>query len=325
MKSLPDINPWRDDIDPEMAEQEIRWLRERIAAADDAIAAQQRIIASDGYLSAYQLSLCSITASQKQLETKLAELMERRSIEVFEFALDGPLYSQHRARAQSLGEFLSAIQKLYVRIGQALSMSNPGNVIPTQIRNLCQLEVAGFYPSSFGVRFIAPTRSDLAGDSLTNTALEATFDLMNASHPLDLAATIGPRAMAQYRNLVNTLLHLEATPKVHWRTPAGEDREWCTDSTGLLELSNRLAKIHDFKPKTVECSGTLTGASLRRQKFEFTSDTGLVTGKAPREIADKVTKFFGSRCKITYSETLFIDETTEQEKHSRTLLDIKSV
>lgn len=325
MQNLPEIRSWRENIDAESAERQIRWLREKIASADKAIEAQQRIIASDGPLEGYLLSMESLRKSQLKLESKLADLMKEREVEVMDFALDGKRYSNHSAQAKSLSLFLHAIQNLYERIGYALSMPNAIGSIPPHIRQLCMLEVAGFFPSSFGIRFTTHTCVDLTGSSLANSALEATFDLVNSSNPVEQAARVGQRAMNQYRHLVNTLIKVEATPKVNWRTPAGEDRSWIANDNDLLALSNRLAHIRDMAPKTLEATGVLTGASLRRQKFEFDGGRGVITGKAPREMADKITHHFGKPCRITYVETLFIDETTEQEKRARVLIDIVQV
>jgi len=318
----PEIRSWRGNINAEEAEIRVRWLKEKIAAADQAIEAQQRIIAGDGPLGAYLLFIESLRKSQAKHESQLAEIMKQRDLEVLDFALDGKAYAGHRAQAKHLSLFLDTMQRLFERVGQALAMPNPGAQIPPEIRQLCQLEVAGFFPSSFGIRFAAPTRADLTGHSLANTALEATFDLVNSDNPLEQAARLGRRAMIQYRHLVTTLIKAEATPKVQWRTPDGKERRWITDDNDLLALANRLAHIRDTVPKTIEALGVLTGASLRRQKFEFAGECGVITGKAPRELAEKVTRHFGKTCRITYVETVFIDDTIEQEKRSRVLIDI---
>lgn len=323
MLTLPEVRSWRQGIDPAEAERQIRWLREQIAAADLAIEAQQRIIAADGPLDAYLLSIDSLRRAQAEHEHALSSIMRERDVEVLDFALDGKKYAGHRAQAKHLSLFLDTMQRLFERVGQALAVSNPGPIIAPEIRQLCQLEVAGFFPSSFGVRFAAPTRADLTGSSLASQALEATFDLVNAENPLDQAALLGQRAMIQYRHLVTTLIKAEATPKVAWRQPDGQERRWVTDDNALLVLANRLAKIHDTAPRTIVATGTLIGASLRRRKFEFAGPGGVITGKTPKELAEKITKHFGKACRITYAETVFIDETTDQEKRSRVMLDIE--
>ncbi len=324
MLNLPDIRSWRQDTEPETAEKEVRWLQELISDADKAIEAQQRIMTHDGQLEAHKLSLQSLETSQRQLLGQLAAIMERRDTEVMDFALDGERYRKHRSNAMALSSFLSAMQRLYERVGQAMAIPNPSQVIPPDLRNLFQLEVAGFFPSSFGVRFAAPTRSDLAGFSLTATALDATFDLVNSENHIDQLSRVGPWAMRKYSHLVKTLVHAEATPKVRWWTPAGSERTWIIDDNQLLTLNNRLARIHFVAPKTKESYGVLTGASLRRHRFEFSGDEGVITGTAPQELSGKITLHFGQPCRITYSETRYIDETTEQEKCARVLLDISA-
>ena len=123
-----------------------------------------------------------------------------------------------------------------------------------------------FSPSSFGIRFAALTRSDFTGYSLATTALETTFELVNSDNPMEQAGKLGHWGMAKYRRLVTTLLEAEATPTVLWRTPAGSERLWTTDTNQLLTLANRLTHIKDLAPVTREDFGFLTGASLRRRK-----------------------------------------------------------
>ena len=322
MDQLPDLKPWQSGIEPELAEREVRWLEELIGDADNAIEAERRIIAHDGPLQAHLLSLSGLEASQKQLLGQLAAIMEKRDTEVIDFALDGPRYSGHRASAKSLSAFLHAMQQLYLRVGQAIGAPRITPRVPLEIASLCQLEVAGFFPSSFGIRFATLTRSDMAGYSLATTALETTFELVNSVNPLEQAGKVGHWGMSKYRHLVTTLIEAEATPKVYWRMPNGSERKWITDTSQLLTLANRLTHIKDLAPKIREDFGFLTGASLRRRKFEFEGSQGIITGVAPRELADKVTQHFGKRCRIVFIETVFIDETTEQEKHTRTLTDI---
>lgn len=322
MQPLPEIRSWQRKIDPEYAEKRVGWLRKQILEADLAIEAQQRIIATDGQREAYLLSIESLRSSQQQMESTLAELMRQRDIEILDFALAGKRYDQHRAGAKELSVFFDAMQRLFERIGQSLNSGRVTPKIPQPIRNMCQLEIAGFFPSSFGIRFTARTSADLTGDSLSGSALAATFDLVNSQDPLEQAARLGQRTMIQYRHLITTLIRAEATPKVSWRQPDGNERSWIIDDNDLQILSNRLAKIHEIAPKTVTSTGILTGASLRRHKFEFDGNEGRISGQAPSELAEKVKRNFGKPCRITYIESTYIDEATDQEKRSRVLIDI---
>lgn len=323
MTPLLEIARWRQGTHPEQVEPRVRWLKERISDAERAIDAQQQLITQDGDLVAYRFSLSSLEAALRQHEHELAECMAQRELEVMDFALDGDRYALHRAGAKKLGEFMLAMQGLYLRIGHAMSTPNPKGNVPPRISRQCQLEVAGFFPSSFGIRFVAATQTELDGYSLTNTAMEATFMLVNTNDPMEEAAHVGRFALAKYRKLVNTLIDAEATPKVSWRNPAGEEFQWRADGQRLQTLANRLADIKGLEPKIREATGSLIGASLRRKRFEFDANGEIITGSAPREIAEKITAHFGKRCTIVYRESAFIDEATDQERLERTLLDIR--
>lgn len=325
MQPLPELRAWKQDVDPEFAEQRVRWLREQIAAADDAIAAQNRIIATDGGHEAYTLLLASLKASQRELENDLAEQMHQREFEIFDFALDGPPFDAHRAGAKALSKFLDRLQRLFERVGQAMATARYTPVVPQHIRDACSLEIAGFYPSSFGIRFTTRTCADLTGNSVASTALDATFDLINSEQPAEQAAKLGNVVLTNYRNLVKTLVEVDASPKAKWKTPDGATREWERTPSDLHALYNRLAKIHNLPDKTVETTGFLEGASLHRHKFELNCQYGMINGKAPAELADKVKECFGKPVRAVYVETTFIDESTDQKKHSRTLIDIDTI
>lgn len=320
-----DTGRWRPGVDAEQASRSLRWLRELLDDADAALQAQRRIIAHDGPLEAHRLSLRALQAEQQRLRGEMAEIMRQRELEVVDFALDGARYAKHRANAGRLSEFLHALQSLYAHIKHGKLVRNPGHSIPPALRGRCQLDVEAFFPSSFGVRFVADTEADLDdGYSATNEALEATFDLITAENPLEVAEQVTPWAMRRYRKLVTTLVKAEATPKVSWTNAAGNARTWLVDDNTLLTLHNRLATLHHDDPKTLEATGVLTGASLRRRRFEL-SGQNVITGMAPPEMEDKITTYFGKPCRITYVETRYIDDTTDQEKRTRTLIDVRGV
>lgn len=316
------VQPWLQGIDPEKAEKRVHYLRQQIAEADFAIEAQQKLIPQQGQLETYQSAINSLLVSQRNMERELAELMRKRDVEILDFALDGRPFSRHRANAKALAIFFESLQRLFNRLGQALHSPRVTPTIPEIVRRQCQLDVAGFYPSSFGVRFTAPTNADLAGSSLSGEALECLFELVNSDHPVEQAARFGHWAMTSYRHLISTMVKVEATPKVSWVTADGGSRSWIADHQRLKIIQNRLASIRHDEPQILQASGTLTGASLRRHKFEFNGDSLLITGVAPTELSEKLTTFFGKRCRITYTENVSIDEATEQTKRTRILVDV---
>lgn len=318
-------SPWKEGTDPGTASRSLRCARDLLEDAESAIEAQQKLIEHDGLLKAHRLSLDALHAEHRKIRAEIARIMERRVFEFVDFALDGPRYAAHRANAQHLSAFLHAIQKLYAHVKYGKLVHTPRATIPSALQGRCQLDVEAFFPSSFGVRFVAHTETDLVdGYSATNEALEATFDLVAADNPLEVAERVTPWAMRQYRNLVTVLVKAEATPKVTWTTPSGDERSWAIDSNALITIRNRLASLRCEPTRTLEAKGTLTGASLRRRRFEF-SGASLITGTAPKELEAKLTAYFGKPCRIIFSETVFIDDSTDQEKRVRMLLDIADV
>ncbi|MGO4416818.1 hypothetical protein AB4Z27_27990 [Cupriavidus sp. KB_39] len=320
-----EIQAWQSGVDAQDTERRVAWLERQITAAERAIAAQRRLIEHDGELFAYQLSLSGLERELAALESELGSILAQRETETIEFALDGSRYDGHKAPAMVVAELIGTLQKLFSRIGQSIRYAKQTRAIPNDIINHCQFEVAAFYPSSFGIKLVAQTKPDLIGHSLATAALEAIFELINDDQPVEQAARVGTFAIRKYRDLINILLEAGATPKVKWRTPAGETRTWNVDRPSLLTLANRLAQLSHSEPVTREATGILTGASLRRRRFEFNAPTELITGTAPKELAPQITTCFGKLCTIIYSEMSYIDEATEQEKKSRTLLDVRLV
>lgn len=319
MNPKPSAELWRG-IDPQEAEARARHLRDLIASADQAIEAQERIIATEGSHFAFDAALRSLVDERRALERDLLNLLSRRTREEFLFALDGARYRNHTAPAGALAGVLAALTGLYTRVCQSAERITRN--IPPHLARLCELEVAGFFESSFGIQFTISSESDMAGTSPTLRGLEDTFRLMNAEEPADVAASYGPWAIKQYRQLIVRLRHAEATPVMHWTTPFGDIQQWKPDVNRLLLIEHRLARLRAGEVRTREAEGVLLEASLIRHTFGLAGPEGTVKGKIPRELGPKVAACFNQRCRAVFEERRVLDEATEQEKKSVMLLDI---
>ena len=226
LNTLPEISVWKPGVDVVSAERRVAFLRGQILQLAKSIEEQQRKIAAEGLPVDQKFELANFDAMQRELENELAALMAQRDFEILNFALDGRPFESHRAGAKALSMFLDRLQRLFERVGQAVSSTRYTPVVPHNIRDACRLEIAGFYPSSFGVRFTTRTNVDFSGSSISSNALDATFDLINAEQPIEQAAKLGNVVLTNYRNLVKTLVEVEASPKAKWKTSEGLEREW---------------------------------------------------------------------------------------------------
>lgn len=311
---------WRG-IAPDEAERKARHLRNLLAHADQAIAAQQRINSREGSDPILGTALLGLVDERHRIERALIALLDHRVSEAVDFALDGDRYRHHTAPISVLAKVFESLSQLYIRICQSQS-AKISKTVQQNFARMCELQAAGFFPSSFGVRLTVSTLNDTTGQSISRHGIEEMFKLFGAADPADVAADYGPWTIKQYRELINRMLSAEARPKIRWTSAFGEQQAWLPDSQRLLTLENRLARLRTEEAVYGEAEGMLLEASLVRNTFGIVARGVKIKGKVPQDLSAKVAACFGKQCRAVYEERRVIDEATDQEKKSTRLIDI---
>lgn len=308
------------DIEP--AEAEARYARANrlLQKAEDAIAAQLRIIEHDGERPAYALALESLENARTVHEHDLATLRRHRQREDLYIALDGKRYGPHGTSIEALGHACLDLQNLFARVGQSRLTGKPATVVSQDIKRQTRLIAEASFPSSFGLQLTIPTQPQTDGYSLVLDALEETFDLLNRADPAEVAARHGWLTFSALKRMVEHLTTHQVQPTAKWRGLDGDTRQWQPSPSRLSDLHYQCQRLEPKPPQQKTEEGVLAGASTLSNKFEFVGESGIVRGQVPRKLIEQVAACFNRRCRIWYEETQIHDPNTDRVKRHIKLL-----
>ena len=313
------------NIDPSEAEARYARAKRLLNMAEDAIAAQVRIIEHDGERPAYVLALDSLERARNEHESDLAELRRHRCREHVYFALDGDRHGKHSTSIEALGHACIDLQRLFDRVSQSRMTAKPAPSLHPNLKRQTRLLAEATFPSSFGLHLTIPTQPQTDGYSLVLDALEETFDLFNTHDPAEVAARHGRYAFAAFKELIERLVMYEVRPKATWRGLDGEAREWMPNDSELTTLRYQLERVVQRPPVRKEEDGTLAGASTLTNKFEFVGESGILRGQIPRKLIEQVSSCFNKCCRIWYEETQLHDPNTDRVKRHIKLLGAERI
>lgn len=308
------------NIDPGEAEKRYARAKRLLAKAEEAIAAQARIIDHDGQRRAYTLALDSLERARAEHEAELADLRRHRQREHVYFALDGERHGKHSTSIEALGHACIDLQRLFDRVSQSRMTAKPAPAIHPNLKRQTRLLAEATFPSSFGLHLTIPTQPQTDGYSLILDALEETFDLFNTNDPAEVAARHGRYAFGAFKDMVERMITYEVRPKATWRGLDGEDREWLPSDSRLTTLHYQLERVEQRPATRKEEDGVLAGASTLSNKFEFVGESGILRGLVPRKLIEQVSACFNKRCRIWYEETEIHDPNTDRVKRHIKLL-----
>jgi hypothetical protein len=269
---------------------------------------------------AFQLSCESLANMQERLLEERLKILQHRIGEALEVTLDGRRFGKEGASIDHLGIFFRRLQKLYSSIAQAIH-SGPtlAGPIAGEIRGATELQLAGVFPSSFGMIMVVPSQPDLAGRSLASDSLEALFKVFVTKDDeeaiMGISGELGPRASSHLRHLARELSRSNATLRLSWATNKGDRRNSLIRPTDALAIVESLEKIVQTSSEKIILSGILAGASLFRGRFELMSDDlGLIEGTIVPGLAESVKDAFATRCEATVNRTIVLDRATGEQR-----------
>ena len=176
----------------------------------------------------------------------------------------------------ALGDSLNCIQQLFYAI--ANKEGGLRGSIPKKVREDCKLCVTDFFAASVGVRLKSDEYCDLQMETpLTQTLLDFNrlFEISEDRELLkDFLAKQNPRVAVKYRTLIRTLLGNHLGVRINNASPNSHvfSRHFST-----RELARNLTLINSEIEEITENAtlyGTLVGANVERDTFEFISTDG---------------------------------------------------
>jgi hypothetical protein len=310
---------WRG-IDAESAEEQLRFITQRLMEVEVALQAQRQALALKPTSFAFQLSCENLQDLQERLIQERAEVLRHRIGEALEVALTGRRFGSDGASIDHLGIFFRRLQKLYSSIAQSIqsgpTLSGP---IAGDIRAATELQLAGVFPSSFGMLMTVPSETDLTGRSLASDSLVALFKALSPEKDektlMQLSGELGPRASSHLRHLARELARSDATLRLAWATTNGHQVTSLIRPADALTIVENLDKIVQTRSEEMSLSGVLAGASLVRNRFELLVDGGeVIEGTILSGLAEHVKGVFGAHCGVTVNKTAVLDRGTGDQR-----------
>lgn len=320
------INVW-SGIDGRDAESRLRGLTRRLSDLDTALRDQQELLRERPDSFSFNLACESLLNMQTNLQSELIQLVQYRALEKITVALCSD--TEHTVAIGFLGTLLIRLQKLFTSIGQSIRTGPTlRGRIPAEIRQLTELRVVAFYPSSFGVTLVSPARYDLMGQSLSAASLNTMFQLLSSTdndHTLmRFSGELGRRAASHLRHVISTLNEQNSEIKIDWADYTGTQYTWEAGSDKVAAIIERLRNITERRSEEKHVTGRLVGASLLRNRFELLlNDKEFIEGKIVSGLADDVKKAFGKTCVAHLVETEVLDHSTGESRSYYSLMGIE--
>lgn len=321
------MNLWHN-IDPSIAEAELRGLNRRLAELDEAMKSGQRLYADNPNSFAAQLSLESLSQLQERLQTERVALLLHRKRERVAIALRGDGFIDHTASIGQLGYFLVRMQRLYQSIAQAITTGpRPRGPVSQDILRSTDLRFADVFPSSFGMEIFVASSFDEYGESTSVTALQTLFNLLNAARRereiIRLSGELGQRSLGHLRRVLHDLQRAGAGLSLNWTDSAGTEYAWSANTDDIVQLNRNVAGFEEKYVGERNIEGALIGASLLRNRFEFMDmNRQVLEGKITRKIKPRLREFFGRWCSVRLDQVDIYDSHSGETKSYFTMLDI---
>lgn len=258
---------------------------------------------------------------------RLRENAKKSWREAIALVLNNPSFRRGVAPARLIGGAISYFQDIVYAAAQGLAGKRKTR-LSEEIAGRFQLQVVGFFPSSFGVIFNSPTTGDLFGKTETFETLETVFELIGSGADEE---TLRSLLRAKTRSLVTGyrrfLYHVSSNESnflLDWASPSRE--------TGIsievpLEVSKSamqiVSRIEREVPREIKVSGELIGLNRRTKAFEIYIPKREVSIKGkfdPVALPDVVKIQKNYLYSATIQELLEFNPTTGEEKANYNLV-----
>lgn len=221
------------------------------------------------------LDLDTVTLAER-VGVDVAEVagQARREVVTFRLAFRGRRRSE--APAGRLGQILDGVQNLLYAIGQGV-VTEPTRrgVIPANVVQEMEMDVASVFAGSFGVELRARETSDLFGDSYVGDAIEWLVKLLEVTEEDNdnlavILTQLKGRSTAKYRELLLCLECAVDELNVAWGSPkAGRGREVKVTNDRIAQAISIIGEMEPEEPVDFTITGRLIGLNVRTKTYEL--------------------------------------------------------
>ncbi|AQG81838.1 hypothetical protein AWR27_22550 [Spirosoma montaniterrae] len=260
---------------------------------------------------------CAVESAQMhvdELTRQLVDAKKQREIELVEIRLTGKLARFGSLPMSVLGRISTAFEEVLVQAGRTLRQQETVEAI----RSLFDVRLKAVAPGSTRLFITLQTNPDLFGDSLAETCLTHTFNLLKVETPVEAQTQVrkvGRKGTQQLSKLLKVLDENYLEAHVNWQSPTDKFFTWEGKLGRIRELSQTFDRIVANEPEEVAVEGTVYTESIRK-RFEVQDASGFIYGgSVPDSLMNSLTALrVGEPCRAILLETIHENPTTGQQQ-----------
>lgn len=218
------------------------------------------------------------------------------------------------------GSFSDTIQRIsrYTVVGEKQTKK-----VEEEVSRRLDLRLASVASGSTRLFISGQTSPNLFGYSLLNTALDRTFDLLEAPAPaalLDQVPAVGHHSIVALKRYLKGLHDCGLEAEMRWDTPGETFRSWYGDKRRLVALGNMLGRVATEAPVTLSFTGTVISLSLKGVVELADDQRGHLKAHYFDALLPAIQRVHvGQQCQGTLVKQTLVHTTTNLRKASYTL------
>ncbi|GAB2668293.1 hypothetical protein [Arenimonas aestuarii] len=298
----------------------IAWLEQQIESAAALI--PQGSSAAEPFAT---LASDSMRAHLAELQHDLYLAKAERAKELVTLRLIGPRLNAGAIPLVFLSKLADSFSRAMESISYKLQHGVDEKRSSEALQNILDLRLADVVAGSTQLVITGNVTPDLAGDSLLESSLKATFQLLrsDASELAANALNAGPKGARQLGKLLKELEDEKCSVELAWTDPADVSHSWTASPYRVAELRYRLAQLSEVAPEVLTVFAEVELLSARGRITLRTNDGDKIAAKYPRELYPAVQELhLGQKTEFKVLLNRMHNPTTEQDIQSYTLLSV---
>lgn len=262
----------------------VHWLEGKLEEASRLLADSEALLMTDPENVIRRLAVDSFRSHVSELKHDLYLAKSERAKELISIRLIGP----NLATGAIPLHLLSRVAGYFERaMGYASFRLQHGKEvvgkIPEELQRLLDLRLADVAFGSTELVITGNVTPDLAGDSLLESSLNLTFELLTSEDAQlgERAAAAGPKASRMVSLLLGEFERERCGVEMRWTDTADREHRWVAEPSRVTVIRQRLADLAASPPENVRVSGSV----------ELLSSTGRIVIR-PHDGGNKISARF---------------------------------
>ncbi|MBW8366806.1 MAG: hypothetical protein K0M70_02980 [Arenimonas sp.] len=301
----------------------IAWLEQQIEKAS-ALVPQGSLVAEPSTPFA-GLAAESMRAHLAELQHDLYLAKAERAKELVTLRLIGPRLNAGAIPLVLLSRLSDRFSRAMEAISYKLQHGIDEKRSSGELQSILDLRLADVVAGSTQLVITGNVTPDLVGDSLLESSLKATFQLLH-SDAAGLAASalsVGPKASQQVGKLLTELEAEKCSVELAWTDPSDVEHRWTASPYRVAELRYRLAQLAEVPPEVLMVFAEVELLSASGRITLRTSEGDKIAAKYPRELYPAVQELhLGQKSEFKVLLNRMHNPNTEQDVQSYTLLSV---